>query len=69
MMNTALQTAVATAPVHFVREPAIGPRGTAASVPTQCSTCHLRELCLPSGLSGTDVERHDGLKLARSRLR
>jgi CRP/FNR family transcriptional regulator len=28
---------------------------------TQCSSCHLRELCLPCGLNGSDVERLDRL--------
>jgi CRP/FNR family transcriptional regulator len=35
---------------------------------TQCSTCHLRDLCLPCGLSGTDTERLDGLMFARRKV-
>ena len=35
---------------------------------TLCSTCHLRDLCVPSGLSGNDMERLDGLMFTRRRL-
>jgi CRP/FNR family transcriptional regulator len=34
-----------------------------------CSTCHLKDLCLPCGLEGTDVERLDGLMFARRRVK
>ena len=35
---------------------------------TSCSTCHLKDLCLPCGLTGSEVERLDGLKFARRKL-
>lgn len=35
----------------------------------QCSTCHLRELCLPSGMTGSDIERLDAMLLRRRRVR
>ncbi len=39
-----------------------------APLKTQCSTCHLRDLCLPCGLSGADTERLDELMFARRRV-
>jgi CRP/FNR family transcriptional regulator len=51
----------------------IVPRGPAAVPPaplrTTCSTCHLKDLCLPCGLTGNDVERLDSLMFARRRVR
>jgi CRP/FNR family transcriptional regulator len=44
--------------------------GTAAPTPltTQCSTCHLRDLCLPCGLDGQDLELLDELQFVRRKL-
>jgi CRP/FNR family transcriptional regulator, anaerobic regulatory protein len=39
-----------------------------APLQTLCSTCHLRDLCLPCGLSGTDTERLDGLMFSRRKV-
>ena len=66
-MQTASQHA-SIAPLQFV------PRATAADcapapLKTLCSTCHLRDLCLPCGLTGSDVERLDGLRFARRRVK
>jgi len=38
-------------------------------IKTQCSTCHLRELCLPCGMSGVDLERLDSMKFARRKVK
>ncbi|WP_374668754.1 helix-turn-helix domain-containing protein [Ramlibacter sp.] len=58
------------APVRFLARPELA---TAASKPaplkTQCSTCHLKDLCLPCGLTGTDVARLDGLMFGRRRVK
>lgn len=58
------------APVRFIAstrdERADNPT---APLMTLCSTCHLKDLCLPCGLTGIDVERLDGLKFARRRLK
>jgi CRP/FNR family transcriptional regulator len=35
---------------------------------TLCSTCHLRDLCLPCGLAGNDLQRLDGLVFSRRRV-
>jgi CRP/FNR family transcriptional regulator, anaerobic regulatory protein len=43
--------------------------GKVAKVSTRCSTCGLRELCLPCGLSGQDVDRVDDLIYTRRRLK
>src|SRR6476661_7495542 len=43
---------------------------TAAATPlaTLCSTCHLRDLCLPCGLTGTETESLDRLMFARRKV-
>jgi CRP/FNR family transcriptional regulator len=67
-MHTA--TPATKAPLHFMaREGHAGSSGAPAPLATQCSTCHLKELCLPCGLAGSEVERLDGLKFARRRLK
>jgi CRP/FNR family transcriptional regulator len=40
-----------------------------AKVPTLCSNCNLRELCLPCGLTGRDADLVDELVYARRRIR
>ena len=45
------------------------PRAThVAPLKTLCSTCHLKDLCLPCGLATPDVERLDGLMFARRKV-
>ena len=39
-----------------------------APIKTQCSTCHLRDLCLPCGMNGVDMERLDTMKFARRKV-
>ena len=39
-----------------------------AKVPTKCSSCNLREMCLPCGLTGQDVSRMDELVYTRRRI-
>ncbi len=39
-----------------------------AKVPTRCSSCNLRELCLPCGLTGLDVDRVEELVYTRKRM-
>ena len=41
----------------------------AASANVACSNCNLRELCLPVGLSASDLERLDGLVAMRHKVR
>jgi CRP/FNR family transcriptional regulator len=64
-----------TAPsIHSMTDPGPGralpaqpAAGGAAVAPLKslCSSCNLRELCLPCGMEGSDVERLDSLMFAR----
>jgi len=40
-----------------------------AKCPTRCSTCGLRELCLPCGLTGIELDRLDQLIYTRKRVK
>jgi CRP/FNR family transcriptional regulator len=40
-----------------------------AHTKTQCSTCHLRELCLPGGMNGVDLTRLDAMMFTRRRIK
>ena len=67
-----MSTVTNRAPVGSPRIVAI--LATAGEVPvstlkTQCSACHLRELCLPCGMTGNDVERLDALMFNRRRVK
>jgi CRP/FNR family transcriptional regulator, anaerobic regulatory protein len=53
-------------PIHIV--PAATRAGAVTPLKTLCSTCHLKDLCLPCGLSGSDTERLDDLKFARRKV-
>lgn len=66
MSTAALEAAVT--PIHILARQA-----SVASVPvmpivTHCSNCHLRDLCLPCGMAGGDVERLDSLMFGRRRV-
>lgn len=69
-MNTAMLDA-AISPIHITRRQAHASAGSSEPAPlkTQCSTCHLKDLCLPCGLTGNDVERLDGLMFSRRRVK
>ena len=41
---------------------------TAATPGARCTTCHLKDLCLPEGLAGHEVERLDRLMFARRKV-
>jgi CRP/FNR family transcriptional regulator len=41
----------------------------AAELAVLCSSCHLRELCLPCGMQGDDIERLDNMMFSRRRLK
>lgn len=65
-MQTATQTAP-IAPIHFIRrqdQPA-----SPAPQTTRCSSCHLKDLCLPNGLAAEELSRLDGLMFGRRRVR
>jgi CRP/FNR family transcriptional regulator, anaerobic regulatory protein len=54
--------------IRIAPVPSVPRAGTVAPLTTLCSTCHLRDLCLPCGLSGTDTQRLDGLMFARRKV-
>ncbi len=43
--------------------------GKVTRMATRCSTCNLRELCLPCGLSGSDAARAEELVYTRRRMK
>jgi CRP/FNR family transcriptional regulator len=57
-----------TATVQFVPRRAAGVAQAATPLQTLCSTCHLRDLCLPCGLTGSDMQRLDGLMFGRRKV-
>ncbi len=67
-----MPTAIASVP-PVVTTVQVVHRGLSASpvapVKTQCSSCHLRDLCLPCGMSGSDMDRLDTLKFARRKVK
>ena len=67
------EAVLAPAPVRVLRRPVDAPvvGGDAAPTPLKslCSNCHLRDLCLPCGLEGSDVQRLDSLLFGRRRIR
>ena len=65
-MHTA---ALQPTPLYFIPATDLASTASPAPLKTQCSTCHLKELCLPCGLAGSDVERLDGLNFARRRVK
>jgi CRP/FNR family transcriptional regulator len=44
-------------------------RAPVAQMKTQCSTCHLRELCLPCGMNDVDLSRLDNLGFTRRKVK
>ena len=63
-----MPTATLEAPLTFTRTPPVQ-REDAAPLKTLCSNCHLKELCLPCGMTGADVDRLDGLSFGRRRVK
>ncbi|MBX3658051.1 MAG: helix-turn-helix domain-containing protein [Ramlibacter sp.] len=55
------------APVRLSR-PRASEAAPAPALTTNCSACHLRELCLPHGMPSEDLGRLDALGFARRRL-
>ena len=56
-------------PLRLVPQDAAPRTSSVAPLKTQCSTCHLRDLCLPCGMTGNDVARLDDLEFARRRVK
>jgi CRP/FNR family transcriptional regulator len=67
MMSTA---ALETRSIQFVpAATSAGVRAPVAQMKTQCSTCHLRELCLPCGMNDVDLTRLDNLGFTRRKIK
>jgi CRP/FNR family transcriptional regulator, anaerobic regulatory protein len=68
-----MSTATFESPVRIVRPDSSAPssRGGSAAGPlkTQCSSCHLRDLCLPCGLAEGEMTSLDHLLFSRRRLK
>jgi CRP/FNR family transcriptional regulator, anaerobic regulatory protein len=70
MSAEALQSTVH--PLQFVpaaHSAATGRLAPVTQVKTQCSTCHLRELCLPCGMNEVDLTRLDAMRFTRRRIK
>ena len=65
-MEAATRTAT-VAPIRFV--PRHERASSAPPLATRCSSCHLRDLCLPSGLDTAEMATLDGLMFGRRRLK
>ena len=70
-MSTATLEAPARSPrvIPLVAPPPVRAGEALATLKTTCSACHLRELCLPCGMAGSDVERLDSLMFSRRRIK
>lgn len=51
------------------RRVALATQPASARTRLTCANCNMRELCLPSGLAGTDLERIERVVYARRRIR
>jgi CRP/FNR family transcriptional regulator len=59
---------IATRTIHIAPVPATRSASAVTQLRTQCSTCHLKDLCLPCGLEGAEVARLDGLMFGRRKV-
>ena len=66
MSLTLVPTALRTVPIQA--PPSRRTAVPATPLATLCSTCHLRDLCLPCGLTGTETESLDRLMFARRKV-
>lgn len=67
-----MTTATLEMPVNPIRS--LPARQTVDGTPvspltTQCSACHLRDLCLPCGMTDADLSRLDRLRFGRSKVK
>lgn len=61
--------AIDARPLKYVEPAACRDRAPVAPLRTQCSTCHLRDLCLPRGLGSSDVARLDALVFTQRKIK
>lgn len=69
-MSAVLQASF-SASIQIVPHQKDVPLSCAPVVPLRvlCSSCHLRELCVPCGVSSSDVQRLDDMKFGRRRIK
>ena len=63
-----MNAATLQAPVRFVSAPTARAGATVPPLKTQCTTCHLRDLCLPCGMSGEEMCDLDDLQFSRRKV-
>lgn len=66
-MNTALLDAPAR-PAQIMPVERARTAGPLTPLKTQCSSCHLRDLCLPCGMSGSEMDELDSLTFSRRKV-
>jgi CRP/FNR family transcriptional regulator, anaerobic regulatory protein len=66
-MSTANAKALART-IRVEPAPVLSHAKSVAAIKTQCSSCHLKDICLPCGLTGSEVERLDGLMFGRRKI-
>ncbi|MDB4906872.1 MAG: transcriptional regulator, Crp/Fnr family [Gemmatimonadetes bacterium] len=65
-----MHAAMLEAPSRSVRTTIYSvPVPSVIAIKTHCSSCHLRDLCLPCGLAEADVDSLDGLMFARRKVK
>ena len=69
MSAVALTATTPARPITMKNIPLKAVTPEVSKVRTQCSSCGLRELCLPCGLSGADLDRLDELVYTRRRVK
>lgn len=71
-MESAMLDAVIS-PIQITRRQAAASDGwllvARPPLKTQCSACHLKDLCLPCGMTEPDIQRLDALMFSRRRVR
>lgn len=67
-MSAATLDAFAT-PIRIIPRQQATASPPAAPLRTPCSSCHVRDLCLPCGMTGSDVERLDSLMFGRRKVK
>jgi len=58
-----------TAPVHVFPWRQTGDSAPVAPLKTLCSSCHLRDLCLPGGITGSEIQHLDALSFGRRKIK
>jgi len=69
MISATTHTSSALARVHYVAPSEVSESASVTTLKTQCSSCHLRDLCLPCGMTEPDMHRLDALRFGRRKLK